>query len=138
MEAILLLCDHAAVAEGKLYINGAGWTAVRANVPAPMGLAVLVRVGWNQSNVRHRVVLQLMTEDGRAALDPEGKPWRAEGSLEVGRPAGLKPGTPLDAPMALVFPAVPLLPGRYRWELLVNNVLLGSADFDAMTPNATH
>ncbi len=129
----MLLCDHAAVAEGKLYINGAGWTSVRANHPASMALAVLVRVGWHQANIRHQVVLQLMTEDGRAALNPEGKPWRAQGTLEVGRPPGVRHGTPLPAPMAVVLPAVPLLPGRYRWEVVVNNDLLSSAEFDAVS-----
>lgn len=132
MEAIVLLCDHVAVAEGKFYINGAGWTQVRAMQPAAMGLAIYIRVGWDKSNVPHVVVLQLMTEDGNPALDQEGSPWRAEGTFEVGRPAGMRHGTPLSAPMALNFPAVPLLPGRYRWELLVDGKMLSSVEFDSV------
>ncbi len=131
MEGVLLLCDHVAVAEGKLYINGAGWSMTRANTAVPMGLAIFVRIGWDQTNIRHQVTLQLMTEDGHPALNQEGKPWRAEGTVEVGRPPGIRHGTPIEAPMALNFPAVPLLPARYRWELLVNGDLVSSAEFDA-------
>jgi hypothetical protein len=134
MEAILLLCDHAAVAEGKLYINGAGWTWLKARTPAPVSLAILVRVGWDEANIQH----SLMTEDGHPALNPDGEPWKAEGFVEVGRPPGMRHGTPLDAPLALNFPAVPLLPGRYRWELIVSDNLLASAEFDAVdTPVAS-
>lgn len=133
LDAVLLLCDHVAVAEGKLYIHGAGWTQIRAMSPTPMGLAIKIRVPWNESNIQHPVVLQLMTEDGHPALNQEGQPWRAEGSFEVGRPPGMRHGTPLDAPMAINFPAIPLLPGRYRWELLVDGKLLASSEFDSVT-----
>lgn len=134
MDATLLLCDHAAVADGKLYINGAGWTVVRAHAPASMGLAAVLRINWDETNIRHELAFQLMTEDGRPALNPEGSPWRAEGAIEVGRPPGIRHGTPMIAPMALVFPAVPLIPGRYRWELILSQGagVLAVAEFDAV------
>lgn len=39
----LVLCGHANTAEGKLYINGEGWTLTGPN-PTPSGVALLIRV----------------------------------------------------------------------------------------------
>jgi hypothetical protein len=70
-------------------------------------------------------VLELVTTDGEPVLvqTPEGEqvPLRIEGVLEVGRPAGLKPGTPIDAAMAMNLGPLPLEPERrYQWRLSVD------------------
>jgi hypothetical protein len=41
--------------------------------------------------------------------------------FEVGRPAGLKPGTPLDFPVAINSGPLPLEPGRYEWRLTIDD-----------------
>jgi hypothetical protein len=41
----------------------------------------------------------------------------AQGSIAVGRPAGLEPGSDIDAAFVLNVPALPLTPGRYQWRL---------------------
>ena len=50
--------------------------------------------------------------------------------FEVGRPAGLKPGTPLDFPVAVNSGPVPLEPGRYEWRLTID----GKADEEWRLP----
>jgi len=50
--------------------------------------------------------------------------------FEVGRPAGLKPGTPLDFPVAVNSGPLPLEPGRYEWRLTID----GEADDDWRLP----
>jgi hypothetical protein len=41
--------------------------------------------------------------------------------FEVGRPAGLKPGTPLDFPVAVNSGPLPLEPGIYEWRLTIDD-----------------
>jgi len=127
----VVLCDYAENVNGKLYIQGAGWSRLAADVPFPMAIAVFWRIPWGQSNQPHRIVLALMTEDGTPFLDPEGKPVRAEGSMEVGRPPGLKAGTSLDAPLAVRLPPLAFPAGGYRVEFHVNDSLEATASFQA-------
>lgn len=123
-----MLCDAAQVAEGKLFVLGGGWSVSRGPGVVNMGLAIKISVPWHEANMPHPMVAQLMTEDG-TAVEVEGRPLRVEGSLEVGRPAGTKSGTPLDAPLALNFAGVPLPPGGYRWELLIDESKVAEQSF---------
>ena len=50
--------------------------------------------------------------------------------FEVGRPAGLKPGTPIDFPLAFNLGPLPLEPGRYEWRLSID----GRTDDDWRLP----
>jgi hypothetical protein len=41
--------------------------------------------------------------------------------FEVGRPPGLKPGTPIDLPLAINVGPMPIPPGgRYEWRLSID------------------
>ena len=54
--------------------------------------------------------------------------------FEVGRPPGLKPGTPLDFPVAVNSGPLPLEPGgRYEWRLSID----GRSDEDWRLPFTT-
>jgi hypothetical protein len=74
--------------------------------------------------MRHTMRLELVDADGAPVLvdTPQGEqPVFVESTFEVGRPAGLKPGTPIDVPIAMNFPAMPIPPGgRYEWRLSVD------------------
>ena len=53
--------------------------------------------------------------------------------FEVGRPAGIKPGTPLELPLAVNSGPLPLEPGgRYEWRLSID----GESDEDWRSPSA--
>ncbi len=124
MKATLMLADHAQVAEGKLYINGGGWTLTGPD-PIPYAIAMLIDVPWDQTNAKHTLLLELLTSDGEPVLVPTEageEPAKVEMQFEVGRPPGTKPGTPISVPVAFnLSPAPPLPPGgQYVWALSID------------------
>lgn len=119
----MMLADHAQASEGKLNIIGAGWTVI-GPAPAPFAIAILFEVPWDRANEQHDFRLELVDSDGDAVLmpTPDGEqPLVIEGQFEVGRPPGVKRGTPLPFPLALNMGPHPLAPGgRYEWRLTVD------------------
>ena len=116
----MLLADSAQVADGKLYILGGGITAMGPR-PQPIGVAIRIEVPWDRANVAHTWRLDLLDEDGHP-LTVRDKPLVVHGRFEAGRPAGLKPGTPLSVPLAINFPAMPVTPGKsYTWQLSIDD-----------------
>lgn len=133
MRAVLLLADAAQVAEGKLNLLGGGWS-ITGPLPSPSAVAVKIEVPWSETNVRHRFELQLFTEDGGPVMVPaeggEPQPVRVEGDFEVGRPPGLRPGTPIDVPLAINIGPLPLPPdSRFTWRLTIDGE--SQADWEA-------
>jgi hypothetical protein len=115
MKATFLLADYAKVSDGKLDVLGAAWS-VAGPGPVAFFVAGVVQVPWDQTNVAHMVRLELLDADGTAVLHPANdEPIFAEFQVEVGRPPGVKPGTPMDVPIAVPFGAFQLEPGgRYE------------------------
>jgi len=63
--------------------------------------------------------------DGQPVLaeneDSDEVPIVLDADFETGRPAGMKPGTPLDLTMAVTLGPLPLDPGsRYEWRLTID------------------
>lgn len=115
----MMLCDHAQVAEGKLFISGGGWS--NTSTPTePTAVAVLLQVPWGEANRRLKFALRLLNGDGRVVLQPgpAGQPIAIEsvGTVEVGRPPGLAEGSMLHTPLAIKVAPLLLEPGRYVWE----------------------
>ncbi|HXR14109.1 MAG TPA: hypothetical protein VN740_05560 [Solirubrobacteraceae bacterium] len=123
MKVTMLLADHAQAAEGKLNIIGAGWTLVGPG-PAPFAIAILFEVPWDRANEQHRFRLELVDSDGEPVLTETSageEPLVIEGQFEVGRPPGVKRGTPLPFPLAINMGPQPIAPGgRYEWRLTVD------------------
>jgi hypothetical protein len=138
MEGVLLLCDYAEEVGGKLYIMGGGWTRLtRVRQVVDLSVAAKLLVPWNEANRPHTLGLKLMTDDGAAAMDSDGRDIAISGKMEVGRPPGLTEGTPLDLPLSFRFEDLPLNEGRYRWELLVDEAVIASVSFDVLVPSFT-
>ena len=122
MKATLLLCDYAQVVGGKLTAVGAGWTYT-----SPLtshAVALLLDVPWDLANMKMSWQLELKDADGQPVLQ-DGKagpvPVRAQGELEVGRPAGYPAGTPIPACFAIPVHGIVLAPeSRYVWEFSVD------------------
>ena len=98
----MLLADFAQVSDGKLTVVGGGWSLTGPE-PVPFGIAILIRVPWDQANQRHVMRLELLDADGQPVeMETEEGQQQVvffdDVPFEVGRPAGLKPGTPLDCP----------------------------------------
>jgi hypothetical protein len=124
VKVTLLLADYAQVAEGKLNIIGGGWS-VTGPAPTPSAVAMKVEVPWDQANNRHAIVLELVDEDGHPVTFPDltGKPQpvRIEAALEVGRPPGVRPGTPIATPFAVNVGPLPLAPdSRFMWRVTID------------------
>jgi hypothetical protein len=124
VKATMMLADAAQAAEGKLYILGGGWS-ITGPAPYPSAIALLIQVPWDRTNEEHRFRVELVDSDGDAvALDADDngpQPVIIEGSFEVGRPPGIKPGTPIDVPLAINVGPLPLPPGsRYEWRLSID------------------
>jgi uncharacterized protein DUF6941 len=128
VKATLLLADYAVVSDGKLTVVGGGWSQTGPE-PSAFGIALLIQVPWDQANTVHTFSVELLDADGAAVVvDSEGAEQAAEdeqavafgGEFEVGRPPGIKPGTPLDFPVAVNSSPLPLEPGRYEWRLTID------------------
>ncbi|HEY3246872.1 MAG TPA: hypothetical protein VGK88_01095 [bacterium] len=124
MKVTILLADAAQAIEGKLYILGGGWSITGPD-PVPSAIAVKIEVPWDAANQKHHLTLALFDADGRAVMlpTPSGDTAVELGAdFEVGRPPGLKPGTPIDAVFAVNIAPLPLSPdGRYVWRLSIDD-----------------
>src|SRR6185436_18132447 len=113
VKANMLLADYAVVSDGKLTIVGGGWSQTGPE-PASFGIGLLIQVPWDQANTRHSFSVELLDSDGTPVgfeSDEDSDQVVAfGGEFEVGRPPGLKPGTPLDFPVAVN--STPLPPAR--------------------------
>src|SRR6187397_392174 len=111
----MLLADYAVVSDGKLTIVGGGWSQTGPE-PASFGIGLLIQVPWDQANTRHSFSVELLDSDGTPVgfEDEEDSDQVVAfgGEFEVGRPPGLKPGTPLDFPVAVNSTPLPLEPVR--------------------------
>jgi hypothetical protein len=119
----MLLADAAQAVEGKLYVLGGGWSLIGPE-PQPSAIALYIKVPWDRTNTKHRLLVELLDLDGAPLLveTPMGRQaLRLETEFEVGRPAGIKPGTALDLALALNFPPLPLPSGGYEWRLSIND-----------------
>jgi len=131
LEVTLLLCDAADESNGKLYVLGGGWNQLVPDQSVNMALAVLLGVPWDQTNRKVQIAATLMTEDGQQ-VQVEGQDVGVTGEFEVGRPAGLKPGSNINVPLALKFNGITLPAGGYRWEVQIDGTLMATAPFRAM------
>jgi uncharacterized protein DUF6941 len=103
-----LLCDSAITAEGKLYVQGGGWTmltvqAMPAQLPR-LGVGAVVTVPYAATNRNHTLTIELKSEDGAPVLvgvppalgdptsTPDQQPVKAEAQFNIGRPPMLVPG----------------------------------------------
>ncbi|HST56095.1 MAG TPA: hypothetical protein VLJ42_09410 [Solirubrobacteraceae bacterium] len=116
----MMLADAAQAVDNKLYIIGGGWSITGPD-PAPSAIAIQIKVPWDEANQRHRMRLELLDTDGANVMIecPTGdEPIVVENDFEVGRPPGIKPGTPIELGLALNIGPLPLEPGnRYEWRL---------------------
>jgi hypothetical protein len=119
----MILADYAVVSDGKLTIVGGGWSQTGPE-PSAFGIGLLIQVPWDQANTRHVFSVELLDADGAEVVlqteDEDEQPVAFGGEFEVGRPPGLKPGTPLDFPVAVNSTPLPLEPGLYEWRLTID------------------
>jgi hypothetical protein len=123
MKVTILLADAAQAVQGKLYILGGAWS-ITGSGPITMALAINIEVPWTEANTLHQLRIALFDEDGQIVYIPTptgDQPFEFHIPFEVGRPAGLRPGTPLTFALALNLAPFLLQPdSRYVWRCFVN------------------
>jgi hypothetical protein len=114
MQVDAFLADSVVVAEGKLYVQGAGWDSVLSAVfpfrHSRVGIGVILRVPWTKTNQMHSFSVKVVDPDenkivlGNAPPGtevPDGKVRELRGQFNVGRPALLNAGDSQVVPIAL-------------------------------------
>lgn len=90
----LILADSAQVVGNKLYLLGGGWDQLVINTGFPVeqrcAIALSVRVPWNETNQKHTLEVEVVSEDPQTEA-PESL-LKVGAQFEVGRPPGIPPG----------------------------------------------
>lgn len=134
MEVEAFLADSVVAAEGKLYVQGAGWNIVYARaVPTRhdrIGIGLLIHVPYTATNQAHKFEIRLEDADantlpiGEAPPDAQvedGKIRQFGGDFNVGRPPDLKPGDEQIVPIALNINGLPFeAAGSYSFVIEID------------------
>jgi hypothetical protein len=125
MQVIMMLADSAQLADGKLYILGGGWSITGPD-PTPSAVAIKINIDRHEVDRVHHWELVLEDADGAPVLiGDDMQPIEIRGEFSVGAPNGVPDGTPVDFPIALGLPPLPLPPGaRYQWRLFIDGETL--------------
>ncbi len=131
----LILADTVAAAEGKLYIHGAGWdTLFVPSFPAThpvLGVGSRLRFSWEETNQEHTVEVDVLSDEDSNSILPN-PPLR--GTVKVGQPAHLAPGSVQALPLALNFTNLEFrAPGTYAIVLRVNEHDLATSRFNVVS-----
>lgn len=110
---------------------GAGWSAVATVQPFNVAVAIRLSIPWGATNQPHHLILCLETEDGKPVIADQmpDEQIRVEGDFEVGRPAGMKPGTPVVNCLAFQFGSLDLGDGGYAFVFKVDGTEIERATF---------
>jgi hypothetical protein len=120
-----MLADAATLAEGKLYIQGGGWTSIIApQMPAvhpALAIVLVFRLDWHEGNEDLVFDIELVDEDGK----PAG--MRGEMHLRVAPTPGATKGTYLYSSIAQSFYGLRFNSyGTYQFKLTHKDQLLAS------------
>jgi hypothetical protein len=125
----LILADAVQAVNGKLYMLGGGWRTLHAaKIPMthPLGIALGLRVPWEQTNQLHRLQINLVDSDG-ASIIPA-----MQAQVEMGRPPGLRPGSDQTAAIALNAAVQFAKAGRYEVRAVVEDQTVKTVVFDVV------
>ena len=94
-----IIADAATVQAGKLYIHGGGWDRIFTTalpwVHPSLAIAFVLRVEYLEALTDHPVVIELVDDDEQPVFP------RIEGTVRVGHPPMIAPGSPIFVPQAI-------------------------------------
>jgi hypothetical protein len=132
MDVTLLLCDSAEALNGKLYVMGGGWNMLYSSgTPVRLALAILIAVPWDETNQRSALRIELVTSDGEQVSN-NGQEVSATAEFDVGRPPGVKPGSTINAPLAINFDGLILDEGGYEFVVKLGDAIAARRPFQVM------
>lgn len=113
MDVTAFLADSVVVADGKLFVQGAGWTTISASsFPVHhdrIGIGVLIHVPYSATNQMHALEVEMQDFDNQPVsigdappeVSPDGRLYKLGGQFNVGRPPLLPVGDEQIVPIAL-------------------------------------
>lgn len=128
VQATLIPADSAQVVGNKLYLLGGGVSIIGPKAQ-PLSMALLLRIPWDRANIPHAWKLEVVDEDGMV-VEIGGKAVSVGGNVEAGRPVGAQPGSPLQVPMVVNFPNLPV-PGGHTYVFRLSIDGATSPDWEA-------
>jgi len=120
MRVTMMLADAAQVADSKLFVLGGGINVVPSS-PAPLAIAAVIDVPWDQTDRMHDWKLELLDADGMPVMMND-LPVVVAGQFQVSRGQSAQPGVPLPMPLAVNFSGLALPAGlRFAWRLVIDD-----------------
>jgi hypothetical protein len=114
MQVDAFVADSVVVAEGKIYVQGAGWDSIVSGVfpfrHPRVGVGVLLHVPYTATNQMHSFSVKIVDPDENSIVlggsppggeAPDGKVRELRGQFNVGRPPLLNAGDSQVVPIAL-------------------------------------
>jgi hypothetical protein len=128
-----ILADAATVAEGKLYVHGAGWNVIIApQIPAShpsLALALAFKLDWHEGNEDLPIVVELVNEDGKSAG------VRSEMTLRVAPTPVTKKGDDLYSYLAHTFIGLRFDEyGAYRFQVVHGGEIHAKVPLSVLPP----
>jgi hypothetical protein len=118
-----MLADHAEVADGKLFINGGGWTFTGPG-PCPFAIAMTAEMPRDSAGAQHDVRWELLDDQGHPVVipTPNGhEPLVIQGQFAQAAGPDAPEGVPLTSVLAINLGPTPIPPGgRYEWRLMID------------------
>lgn len=115
-----MLADHAEVAEGKLFINGGGWTVIGPQA-CPFAIVMTIEMPSSSWGVQHTVRWELIDDQGNPVIidTPQGmQPFVLQGVFGAMPGPEMIGGAPVSVPLAINMGPTPIPPGgRYEFRL---------------------
>jgi hypothetical protein len=128
-----ILCDSATTAEGKLYVQGGGWSMLGTTLfpfqQPRISLGIVVAVPYTATNQNHTLRIYLVGEDGQrisfggaSTEQPDGEvPGSIEARFNLGRPPTIQPGDAQTIPMAVNLDQLRFdAPGAYSFVIEID------------------
>ena len=154
MQAKVLLCDYAEVAQNKLFITGANINRLGVQPSEPpygvnIALAISVTIPWNATNQQHVMTIELVSDQGGGTservplsgmLPPNHDPadnGMIVAAFNAGRAPDMTPGEDTLIPIAIPIFGLPLPhPGSYFFNIRIDGTDVDRVSFrvDIMNP----
>ncbi len=145
VEIDVVLCNHAEVAENKLFLVGGGVNTCFVAPEPPhvitLGLGCVIHVPYHATNQAHTLKIVLLDEDGQPVTPyqpegmPEAPPFELTAPFNIGRPPMIGVGDEQTIALAANFDNLPLSKmGLYGFVVTIDGTEMRHCHFRVMAP----
>ena len=124
-EVTSFLADSVELVQGKIYGLGIGWDNIVAKQfpfqQSRIGLGLLVKVPFTETNKEHQLVISLTDQDGKLINN-----LKFSSQFNLGRPQQLREGDSQTMPIAINFDSLVFEKAdTYRWVIEIDGKAIG-------------